>query len=341
LQALQWRDEQLTYDLQAVRRPTLMEKTLIELGIRTYLTIPLRSQDELIGTLNLGKRQVEPFSSEDLEIAHELADQLAIALKQSLLYQATRRQLNELTLLQAAAAACASALSEEALIAQITEIIGHALPSDHFGVILRDEQFDDLVLHPTYHGLSENQQAAIITDKGAIAHTFTTKQPYRLNRPTLAKPHSAIHPFTQSELCVPLIAGENVIGVINIGSFRLDAFTTQDERLLTTIAGQLATAIVKIRLFVQTEQELERRRRIEDPRAVDVKGQPICLRNLPDLRRVLRSQRDAAAHVLCVLDANEPRDGVMHVLGLDRGADVIEQERAVVLILHRAGMNPA
>ncbi|MCL4871652.1 MAG: GAF domain-containing protein [Anaerolineae bacterium] len=263
LQGLQWRDEQLTYDLQAVRRPTLVEKTLIEQGIRTYLTIPLRSQAELIGTLNLGKRQVEPFSPQDLEIAHELADQLAIALKQSLLSQATRRQLNELTLLHAAAAACASALDEKTLITQITEIIGRALPGDHFGVILRDEQFDDLVIHPTYHGLSESQQAIIIPNNGAIIHTFTTKQPYRLNRPTLATPPSTLHPFTQSELCVPLIAGENAIGVINVGSFRLDAFTVQHEQLLTTIAGQLATAIIKIRLFVQTEQELERRRRIE------------------------------------------------------------------------------
>ena len=264
MEVLAKRDEQLTFDLQSVRNPSPVEQALIEQGIRTYLTIPLRPQNELIGTLNLGKWVVAPFSTSDLEIAHELADQLAIALKQALLFAATRRQLNELTLLHAAAAACASALNEDTLITHITFIIRDALKPDHFGLILRDEQFGDLVLHPTYQGLDDKLQDPVIpADFGLIGQTLQTGQPHRIVRATSQPHYTSIHPLTQSELCVPLQANKQIIGVINVGSFQPDRLTAYDERLLVTIAGQLTTAISKIRLFEQAQQELTRRTRIE------------------------------------------------------------------------------
>lgn len=264
LQLLQQRDEELTFDLQALRQPSPVEQTLIDQGLRTYLTIPLRSQNELIGTLNLGKHKVEPFYPADLEIVHELADQLAIALKQALLSEATRRQLNELMLLHAAATACTLATNEDNLIARITEIIREAIPADHYGLILRDEQFGDLVIHPTYHGLHDTLRDPVIPlNLGNIGRAIQTQTSQRLNRITMTPEQIVIHPHTQSELTVPLVVETNVVGVIHIGSFRPEAFTAQAERLVTTIAGQLATAISKIRLFEKAQEELTRRKRIE------------------------------------------------------------------------------
>jgi GAF domain-containing protein len=63
-----------------------------------------------------------------------------------------------------------------------------------------------------------------------------------------------------SELCVPLVVGNRVIGVLNAESYDLDYFGAADERLLVAVAGTLATAIEKVRLL-ETEryrlQELE------------------------------------------------------------------------------------
>ncbi|MBK9052549.1 MAG: GAF domain-containing protein [Chloroflexi bacterium] len=255
--------ERRILDLQARPQPTPVEQALIEQGIRSYLTVPLQAQRDLIGTLNLGKRHVEAFAPEDREIAHELADQLAIAIKQAMLSEATNRQLTELILLHAAATACAAAINEDQLILRITQIIYDALHPDHFGLILRDEQFSDLVIHASYRGLPNSLYDPVVPETTLIYRTAQTGQPQRLSREALRKNYTPIHPHTQSELCVPLQAGDKVIGVLHAGSIRPDMFSSQDERLLTTIAGQLATAISKIRLFEQAQQELERRRRIE------------------------------------------------------------------------------
>src|SRR5215213_1202273 len=52
-------------------------------GIRTWLSLPLLYQGQLIGALNLGRGTGHPFTQEDAEIAHDVANQLAIALQQT------------------------------------------------------------------------------------------------------------------------------------------------------------------------------------------------------------------------------------------------------------------
>jgi signal transduction histidine kinase len=61
------------------------------------------------------------------------------------------------------------------------------------------------------------------------------------------------NPFTRSELAVPLKVGSRVIGVLNAESVQCAAFTNDDERLLVTIAGQLATAIARLRSSAERE----------------------------------------------------------------------------------------
>jgi GAF domain-containing protein len=71
------------------------------------------------------------------------------------------------------------------------------------------------------------------------------------------------NPAIRSELCVPVRTEDELIGVINVESVVKDAFTPADERLLVTLAGQLATAVQRVRLFARTQQEIRERRRVE------------------------------------------------------------------------------
>jgi signal transduction histidine kinase len=66
-----------------------------EAGIRTWLSLPLLYQGQLIGALNLGRGLGQPFTQEDVEIVHDVANQLAIALQQSNLYNALQTELAE------------------------------------------------------------------------------------------------------------------------------------------------------------------------------------------------------------------------------------------------------
>jgi len=66
-----------------------------ENGIYAWLSLPLFYQGKLIGALNLGRGLGQPFTARDAEITHDVANQLAIALQQTNLYNALQNELTE------------------------------------------------------------------------------------------------------------------------------------------------------------------------------------------------------------------------------------------------------
>jgi signal transduction histidine kinase len=70
--------------------------TLRQEGVRSYLKVPLTAQGELIGTLNLGFDRVGVPTPEDVELAREVADVLALAALQAKLYGELQSQKAEL-----------------------------------------------------------------------------------------------------------------------------------------------------------------------------------------------------------------------------------------------------
>jgi len=74
---------------------TDLDRRLLEIGIHTWLTLPLLYQGQLIGALNLGRGAGHPFTNKDAEIAHDIANQLAIAIQQNRLYEALQNELTE------------------------------------------------------------------------------------------------------------------------------------------------------------------------------------------------------------------------------------------------------
>jgi PAS domain S-box-containing protein len=72
-----------------------LDRTLAQDGFRSWLYLPLLSQGQLIGGLNFGRAAGHPFTIEEEAIAHEVANQLAIVLKQNQLYESLQTELTE------------------------------------------------------------------------------------------------------------------------------------------------------------------------------------------------------------------------------------------------------
>ena len=91
-QNMPWLVNDVLKDPQA----TELDKRLAEKsGIHAWLSLPLMHQGRLIGALNLGRGVGDPFTREDAEIAHDVANQLAIAIEHINLYNALQNELTE------------------------------------------------------------------------------------------------------------------------------------------------------------------------------------------------------------------------------------------------------
>jgi two-component sensor histidine kinase/DNA-binding response OmpR family regulator len=82
-------------DILSLSQPTLTDQTLLDEGVRSYVTIPLVVQDAMVGTLNLGADIPSVFASEHVDVAREVARSLAVALENARLYEQARREIAE------------------------------------------------------------------------------------------------------------------------------------------------------------------------------------------------------------------------------------------------------
>jgi len=169
---------------------------------------------------------------------------------------ALQRRLQELTVLHTVATQSTQAVNSDEVIEQVTQSVGEALYPDNFGILVYDKLRNALVPHNSYRGIGDQQHTEIIpVDQGITGQAFRTREAQRVDD---VRQFSGYLPFNsdiRSELSIPIFAGDQTFGVINVESDKLGFFREQDEKLLLTIASQIGTAIEKIRLF-----ELERQR---------------------------------------------------------------------------------
>jgi PAS domain S-box-containing protein len=169
--------------------------------------------------------------------------------------QTLKRQLQELTALQGVAAAGIQASSQDELIALVTRSVGATFYPDNFGVLLLDEAEKVLRPHPSYQGIFLADAPQFISlNQGLCGMTVTSGQPMRVGDVSKEAAYLPITPEICSELCVPIKIGGRVIGVLDAESIQVDFFSEADERLLVTIAGQMANALERLRLHTETVQ---------------------------------------------------------------------------------------
>jgi PAS domain S-box-containing protein len=265
IEALQQDEPLFINDVFQDHNATDLDKRLAsEHGIHSWLSLPLLYQGQLIGSLNLGRPAGNPFTIEDAEIVREVANQLAIAVQQNRLLETTRRQLLELSVLHAVALAGVNASSEEALLESVIELIDDILYPDNFSILLLDESAQVLRAGARRGVPEEVRYAVIPLTLGIVSAVARSGQPRRVPDIRQNPDYYALIPDIQSELCVPIKSGDRVLGVINVEGKKLNAFSDADERLLTTVAGQLATALDHLRAEVALRESNERFHQMAD-----------------------------------------------------------------------------
>lgn len=161
---------------------------------------------------------------------------------------ARERQLKELSILHAIAVEATHAADEDDLIEKATQIIGHTLYTDIVGFLMLSEDGKYYYPHSSYKGgIDPNKKRPYPLGKGVAGRVAASGKPLNIRDVRKIKNYININPNTKSELCVPMKIGKRVIGVINAESHQIGFFTPEDERLLVTIAGQVATGIERLR----------------------------------------------------------------------------------------------
>lgn len=228
--------------------PFISPKVAAIFPSRSMLGIPLITQRHKLGAILLGYNNKRTFGTKEILQAEITGEQVALVLSKSHLLEDERKQVRRLTALHDVALTAIEVDDEDQLIERVTDIIGQNLFTDNFGIMLLDEE-GVLHAHPSYRFYTrENPQMKVIrVGEGITGEVARTGHAQRLGNVRRVQQYVDVDHSTNSELCVAIKFKEQLLGVINAESTKLDAFTSDDERLLVTLAGQLATSIEQLR----------------------------------------------------------------------------------------------
>ncbi|RMF01839.1 MAG: GAF domain-containing protein [Chloroflexi bacterium] len=239
--------------------------------VQSLLFLPLIIGGDVTGTLTVGiAEKGYQFLPSNIEIGQVVADQLAIWLENRQLLAEAQYRTERLQTAAEVSRAASSILDTDELINTSVNAIRDSFDFYYVGLFLVDETREWAVLRAgtgragriqlaRHHKLKiggesmigwcvANGQARIALDVGAEAVHF----------------RNPILPDTHSEMALPLISRDQVLGALTVQSVERNAFSNEDITLLQTMADQLANAIVNARLFesaAQARQQAEERLR--------------------------------------------------------------------------------
>ncbi|MHB8628856.1 MAG: GAF domain-containing protein [Aggregatilineales bacterium] len=183
-----------------------------------------------------------------------------------------RARTSELETVAKVSAATASILNVDELLQNVSDLTKTNFGLYHAHVYLLDDARQNLVLAAGAGEAGQKMKAAghsipLEREQSLVARAARTRRGVTVNDVTQAPDFlpNPLLPNTHSELAVPMLVGNTLIGVLDVQSEQVERFTDADVRVQTTLASQIAIAVQNARAFTQVEQhssamEMDRRR---------------------------------------------------------------------------------
>lgn len=170
----------------------------------------------------------------------------------------TERRLEEVILVREVSEIVLHHLTDRSrIMADVAAVIQRRLDHELFGIALLDEEAAELRLIAGWGLPREARNLRIGLGEGVMGWVAKTGVPMNIHDVQQEPRYMTIVPHTRSQLCVPLVFEDKVLGVINVESSRLAAFSESDQRMLSIVASQAAMALKNCQLF----EELDNLRR--------------------------------------------------------------------------------
>jgi phosphoserine phosphatase RsbU/P len=258
-------------------------------NVRSELAVPLIVKNRVIGVIDIESPQTNHFTEEHKRLLTLIASRMAIGIENARLYTRLSRQAKTLVLLNEIARELTSILNVDELLKRIGELLSRLIDYQMFSILLVDSAGETLQ-HRFSLRFQENIQLKndVPLGKGIVGHAVQEKQAVLVRDVKKDPRYIETNPETRSELAVPLIYNDKVIGVLDLEHTKRGFFTDDHQRTVTTLAAQIAIAIENARLY---EQIARQERRLERDMAA---ARELQFRLLPPVLPKLRNLEIAA-----------------------------------------------
>lgn len=266
-----------------VTRERLPGPLHLDEDLRSLLVHPMLAGQRLVGSVLLWDREPRTFSHHDRRLVSLMTAQLAAAIENARLYQREWRRVVQLSTIGEVSRQVAAVTDLDHLFAHVVRLIKGSFGFDHVHIFTVDKDAQEAVFRASTSPMDgpwrERGLSLPLHGPGIVAWVAREGQPL-LVPDVRAEPRYIVDPDgvlagTRSELAVPMKVEDRVLGVLDVQSSRIGAFTRDDLFVLQTVADAIAIAIEDANLY----QEAMARRHLEEELRV---AQEIQTSLLPD-----------------------------------------------------------
>ncbi len=247
---------------------------------QSAIYIPMLAEDKVIGLVDLQSYEENAFSEEDSDWLSVVANMIGLAIQNAklqaeILHELSekekieaeiRQSLIELEMLYENALTVNQLFDTNAIGSATIKLLAKRFPEYHSVLRLREKDSDVLRMIDFYvPGINKEKRVELEkkyftgikkVGEGLSGYIVKTGEGIRIPDVNKDPRYNPLYPGITSGLYVPIKVGQYVIGSIALESEKPDAFTSRDERLVSTIANQAAIAFDNASLYQAVQKEL-------------------------------------------------------------------------------------
>jgi sigma-B regulation protein RsbU (phosphoserine phosphatase) len=231
--------------------------------VRSELAVPMLVRNRLVGVIDVQSTRVGAYNEYDRAMLTLIAGRVVTAIDNARLYRRVERQNRGLRLLARTSQEFSAILDLDDLLSTIAASIRQLINYDAFSILLVDHEQNAL-----RHRFSMRYDERVKIDNipigsgitGAAAHS---REAVRVHDVSSDPRYIASHPDICSEIAIPLIVQDRVVGVMDLESSQLRFFTDDHLRLLLFLAPQIASSVENARLYEAIAADLHAARDLQ------------------------------------------------------------------------------
>ncbi len=227
-------------------------------GSNAELVVPLRRKGRVIGALNLLSDTPGQFTDADEAILRQFAAHVAVAIENARLFEHEREYTATLETLAEVAREFGSILNLDELLTRIAQLTRRVIDYRTFGILLVNDDTSELEMKVAVRYGDKVALPRVKLGVGLVGYAALHKQAVLVPDVESDARYIKVVDDARSELVIPLMLKDRCIGVFDLESPELDAFTKHHVEILTLLASQAAVAIENARLYETIRSNEER-----------------------------------------------------------------------------------
>jgi phosphoserine phosphatase RsbU/P len=227
-------------------------------AVRTELAVPMTARGKLVGVIDLQSTRTNAYNEYDRALLRLIAARVAIAIDNARLYLRVDRQNRTMKTLAHISREFSSILDLNELLSKIASTMRGLINYDAFSILVVDHDAKAL-----RHLFSIRYDQRVNIDnvplgKGLTGAAAGSREVVRVHDTSKDPRYIASHPDIRSEVAVPLIVQDRVLGVMDLESEAIGYFTDDQVRTLALLAPQVASSVENARLYQEIGQREKR-----------------------------------------------------------------------------------